>query len=233
IAAPLVASNAAIAAASGIVVLAVLAWFKRCPAAAPLSIFCVICLSLIFSGVRYSPVILACGLLGYAGVVRIVSWLRRTATWARWGSFDASIRLLCVVACLLSAPALLSWYLFLHPNIPHFVKAYVPALPLGLLIVGGLIWAMLNAAIEVLARAGAVARTRMPGSSAASPCLWSDPYKGFSGRLARRRPRLHFRALHGSHPATRWWHVRSLDSPRFHRRRDRGNCAPPSATRKA
>ena len=147
IAAPLVATNAAIAAASGIVVLAVLAWFKRCPAAAPLSIFCVICLSLIFSGVR-GPVILAFGLLGYAGVVRIVSWLRRTATWARWGSFDASIRLLCVVAWLLSAPALLSWYLFLHPNIPHIVKAYVPALPLGLLIPGVLIWAMLTAALE-------------------------------------------------------------------------------------
>ena len=154
IAAPLVATNAAIAAASGIVVLAVLAWFKRCPAAAPLSIFCVICLSLIFSGVRYSPVILAFGLLGYAGVVRIVSWLRRTATWARWGSFDASIRLLCVVAWLLSAAALLSWYLFLHPNIPHFVKAYVPALPLGLLIAGGLIWAMLNAALEEAAYRG-------------------------------------------------------------------------------
>ena len=64
IAAPLVATNAAIAAASGIVVLAVLAWFKRCPAAAPLSIFCVICLSLRFSGVRYGPVILAFGLIG-------------------------------------------------------------------------------------------------------------------------------------------------------------------------
>src|SRR6476661_5274287 len=70
IAAPLVPTNAAIATASGIVVLAVLAWYKRCPAAAPFSIFCVICLSLIFSGVRYFPVILALGLLGYAGVVR-------------------------------------------------------------------------------------------------------------------------------------------------------------------
>jgi membrane protease YdiL (CAAX protease family) len=62
--------------------------------------------------------------------------------------------LLCVVAWLLSAPALLSWYLFLHPNIPHIVKAYVPALPLGLLIPGGLIWAMLNAALEEAAYRG-------------------------------------------------------------------------------
>jgi hypothetical protein len=88
-AAPLVPINAAIAAASGILVLAVLAWYKRCPAAAPFSVFCVVCLSLIFFGVRYFPVILALGLLGYAGVVRGVPWLRGTATWARWGSFDA------------------------------------------------------------------------------------------------------------------------------------------------
>jgi hypothetical protein len=137
-AAPVVPSNAAIAVASGIVALAVLAWYKRCPAAAPFSIFCVICLGLIFSGVRYFPVILALGLLGYAGVVRGVPWLRGTATWARWGSFDAGVCLLSVGASLLAAVALLSWYLLLHPNIADIVEAYVPALPLGLLIGGGL-----------------------------------------------------------------------------------------------
>ena len=147
-AAPLFSLNAAIGAAIGTVVLAALAWYKRCPAAAPFSIFCVICLSLIFSGVRYFPVILALGLLGYAGVVRGVPWLRGTATWARWGSFDAGVCLLSVGAWLLAAVALLSWYLLLHPNIADIVKAYVPPLPLGLLIAGGLIFAMLNAAVE-------------------------------------------------------------------------------------
>src|SRR5436190_17187214 len=153
-AAPLVPTNAAIAAASGIVLLAMLAWYKRCPPAAPFSIFCVICLSLIFSGVRYFPVILALGLLGYAGVVRGVPWLRGTATWARWRSFDAGVCLLSVGAWLLAAVALLSWYLLLHPNIADIVKVYVPALPLGLLIAGGLIFAMLNAAVEEAAYRG-------------------------------------------------------------------------------
>jgi membrane protease YdiL (CAAX protease family) len=125
-----------------------LAWYKRCPAAAPFSIFCVICLSLIFSGVRYFPVILALGLLGYAGVVRGVPWLRGTATWARWGSFDAGVCLLSVGAWLLAAVALLSWYLLLHPNIADILEAFVPALPLGLLIAGGLIFSMVNAAVE-------------------------------------------------------------------------------------
>jgi membrane protease YdiL (CAAX protease family) len=170
IAAPLVPTSAAIAAAGGIVVLAMLAWSKRCPAAAPFSAFCVICLGLIFAGVRYFPVILTLGLLGYAGIVRIVSWLRGTATWARWGSFDAGVCLLSVGVWLLAAAALLSWYLFFHPNLADVVKAYVPALPLGLLIAGGLIFAMLNAAVEEAAYRGvflhALDRSLGPGFAA-------------------------------------------------------------------
>ena len=155
-AAPLVPSNAAICTAVGIALLVVVAWYKRCPAAAPFSIFCVICLSLVFSGVRYFPVILALGLLGYAGVVRGVPWLRGTATWARWGSFDATVCFLSVAAWLLAAAALLSWYLLLHPNIADIVKAFVPALPLGLLIAGGLIFSMVNAAVEEGAYRGVI-----------------------------------------------------------------------------
>ena len=69
-AAPLAPPNAAIGAASGIAVLAVLAWNKRCRAAAPFSTFCVICLGLVLSGVPYFQVVLAVGLLCYASVVR-------------------------------------------------------------------------------------------------------------------------------------------------------------------
>lgn len=144
-AAPLVPPSAALGAALGTAGLAVLAWYKRCPASAPFSAFCVISLGLALSGVRSFPVVMAVGLLGYAGVVRGVPWLRGTATWARWGSFDATVRFLCVGAWLLAAAALLSWYLLLHPNVADIVKAFVPALPLGLLIVGGVIFAMVAA----------------------------------------------------------------------------------------
>jgi len=147
-AAPLVPPNAAIGAAIGTAVLAVLAWYKRCRAAAPYSVFCVICFGLVLSGVPYFQVVLALGLLCYAGVVRGVPWLRGTATWPRWGSFDPTVRFLSVVAWLLAAAALLSWYLLLHPNIADIVKTFVPALPLGLLIAGGLIFSMVNAAVE-------------------------------------------------------------------------------------
>jgi uncharacterized protein len=154
--APLVPSNGAIFAGIGIALLAVVAWSKRCRAAAPYSTFCVICLGLVFAGVRYFPVVLAGGLLGYAGVVRAVPWLRGTATWARWGSFGATVRFFCVAAWLLAAAALLSWYLLLHPNIADIVEAFVPAQPLGLLIAGGLIFSMVNAAVEEGAYRGVI-----------------------------------------------------------------------------
>jgi membrane protease YdiL (CAAX protease family) len=151
-------------------VLAVLAWYKRCRAAAPFSTFCVICLGLALSGVPYFQVVLALGLLCYAGVVRGVPWLRGTATWARWGSFDATVRFLSVATWLLAAAALLSWYLLLHPNIADIVKAFVPALPLGLLIAGGLIFSMVNAAVEEGAYRGvmlhALDRSLGPGFAA-------------------------------------------------------------------
>jgi hypothetical protein len=155
-AAPLVSPSAAIGAASGTAVLTVLAWYKRCRAAAPLSAFCLVCIGLVLSGVQYFPVVLALGLLCYAGIVRGVPWLRGTATWAIYGSFDATVRFLSVAASLLAAMALLSWYLLLRPNIADIVKAYVPALPLRLLIGGGLIFSMVNAAVEEGAYRGVI-----------------------------------------------------------------------------
>jgi CAAX protease family protein len=155
-AAPLVPHSAAVGAASGTAVLAVLAWYKRCRAAAPFSTFCVICLGLALSGVLYFQVVLALGLLCYAGVVRGVPWLRGTTTWARWGSFDATVCFLSLAAWLLAAAALLSWYLLLHPNIADILEAFVPAQPLGLLIAGGLVFSMVNAAVEEGAYRGVI-----------------------------------------------------------------------------
>jgi hypothetical protein len=155
-AAPLAPRNAMIGPASGIAVLAVLAWSKRCRAAAPLSTFCVICLGLVLSGVPYFQIVLGLGLVCYSGVVRGVPWLRGTATWVRWGSFNATVCFLSIAVWLLAAAALLSWYLFLYPNIADIVEAFVPPLPLGLLMAGGLIFSMVNAAVEEGAYRGVI-----------------------------------------------------------------------------
>jgi membrane protease YdiL (CAAX protease family) len=43
---------------------------------------------------------------------------------------------------------LLSWYLLLQPTIADLVETYVPDLPIGLLMAGGVVFAMVNAAVE-------------------------------------------------------------------------------------
>jgi len=119
------------------------------------------------------PVVLGLGLLCYAGIVRGVPWLRGTATWVRWGAFDVTVRLLCAAAWLLAAGALLSWYLLLQPNVADIVKAFVPDLPLGVLIIGGVLFSMFNAAVEEGAYRGVIlhALDRSLGSGGAALLL--------------------------------------------------------------
>lgn len=153
---PLLSHNTAIGATSGIALLGAVAWTRRCKAAAPLAAFSVACFVLGLAGVRYSQVVLGLGLLWYAAVVRLTPWLRGTATWARWGSFRRDVRLLAVGSGLVAALALLGWYLLVRPNVADLVETFVPDRPLGFLIVGGLLFSMVNAAVEEGAYRGVI-----------------------------------------------------------------------------
>lgn len=146
--APLLSLSAAIGAATGTGLLAVVAWLARCQAAAPLAAFCVVGLGLAVGGVPYSQLVLGMGLLSYAAVMRVTPWLRGTATWARLGSFGGDVRLLAAASGLVAAVALLGWYLLVHPNLDDLVETFVPDQPLGILIAGGLLFSMVNAAVE-------------------------------------------------------------------------------------
>jgi len=77
--APILPPGGGVAASTGVALLTVVAWFKRCEAAAPVGVFCVVCLGLTISGVRYSQHVPAIGLLLYAGIVLRVPWIQGTA----------------------------------------------------------------------------------------------------------------------------------------------------------
>jgi membrane protease YdiL (CAAX protease family) len=64
------------------------------------------------------------------------------------GVCSREVCVLCVVVVLSAASALLSWYLLLRPTVADLVETFVPELPMGLLIAGGLVFAMVNAAVE-------------------------------------------------------------------------------------
>ena len=145
---PLLLAPAQVGAAVGIALLALVAWLKRCRTAAPVGVFCFVCVGLALSGVHSSQLVLGVGLLVYAVVVQRVPWLRGVATWGRWGSFGLDVRVLTAASGLIAAATLWGWYLLLNPNIDDIVQTFVPDAPLGLLIAGGLVFSMVNAAVE-------------------------------------------------------------------------------------
>jgi membrane protease YdiL (CAAX protease family) len=153
---PLLPTAAAFGASLGIAVLTVRAWFSRCRAAAPVGVFCVICLALAFSGLRYSQLVLGIGLLAHVGFVRRVSWLRGTATWIRWGSFGTDVRVMTAGCAILAATGVWMWYALMDPNIDDLLQAFVPAAPLWVLVGGGLVFSMINAAVEEGAYRGVI-----------------------------------------------------------------------------
>jgi membrane protease YdiL (CAAX protease family) len=151
--APVVPVAAAAVASAAAALLALIAWARRCPAAFPVGLFFVACLALAWAGVRYSQIVLGGGLLVYAVVVRRVAWLP-TSSWARRGSVDAGVWLLAAACALAAAVGLSVWFAIWRPDIDDLVAAFVPPVPLWLLIVGGVLFSMVNAAVEEAAFRG-------------------------------------------------------------------------------
>lgn len=150
----LLSTQVQVAFALGVVCFTVMAWFKRCRAATSVGVFFVACLALVFAGVSYSQVFLGIGLLAYAVVSRRVSWLRDIAGWFRWGSFGTEVQVLTAASGLIAAVAIWIWYWLLQPNLNDIVQDFVPSVPLSVLIVGGVLFSMVNAAVEECAYRG-------------------------------------------------------------------------------
>lgn len=151
---PLQSTTAQAVLSVGVVCLTVVAWIKRCRAAAPVGIFCVTCLAVAFAGVPYSQLVLGIGLLVYAVVVWRVSWFQDNTRWIRLGSFGAEIQVLTMTSGFIAAVAVWAWYALLHPNVYDIVQNFVPAAPFGVLLVGGVLFSMVNAALEECAYRG-------------------------------------------------------------------------------
>jgi hypothetical protein len=89
--APLMPPAAAALPALGIVVLMLLAWHWRAPAAASLGILSVACVGLSLAGLGPQQVFFTLAFAIYAVVVWRVPWLRDVSVWFRRGAFNGSI----------------------------------------------------------------------------------------------------------------------------------------------
>lgn len=136
--------------------LTAIAWVRRCPAAAAVGLFCVVCLALALVGIGYSQLTLGAGLLAYAWATRRVAWLEGMATWMRRGALGVDVWLLVSGCAVVAAVALGTWYRLFRPDLSDIVAAYVPTVSVPFLVVGGLLFSMINATVEEGAYRGVV-----------------------------------------------------------------------------
>jgi membrane protease YdiL (CAAX protease family) len=153
---PLLPDSWAVVMSLAVVGATAIAWIRRCRIAAPLGLFCAVCLMMIVAGIRYTQVSLGAGLLAYTWATQRSEWLRGSAAWIKRGRLDTDVWLLVGGSAVIAAVALGAWYSIFKPDLTDIVEAYVPAAPVSLLILGGVLFSMLNAAIEEGAYRGVI-----------------------------------------------------------------------------
>ena len=112
-------------------------------------------LPLLLPVLGFWPQILLLPIIIYALVVTAIPNLRRSVLWLRAGRLTSDIILLILATVVLSSITLVGWYLQFQPNISsHLVM--IPKLPMGLLPLACLGFAMLNAAMEEIVFRGII-----------------------------------------------------------------------------
>jgi membrane protease YdiL (CAAX protease family) len=106
-----------------------------------------IALPLIAPLLGFWPQILLLPIIIYALVLALIPNLRRSILWLRAGRLTSRIIILILATIMLSIIALVGWYLLFQPNVTSHL-AMIPKMPMWLLPLACLGFAMLNAAME-------------------------------------------------------------------------------------
>jgi membrane protease YdiL (CAAX protease family) len=152
---PLFPGNFLFAAVGVITILTIMGWFARWVVIVPLGLFCVICMTLASFGLP-SQIWFALGLGAYLTICKSVQWLHGTLAWLKAGAFTYDVVLLTIASALLATIFLIVWFLSVQPNITGLINTYVPKWNIALLILGGLMFSIVNAAVEEGAYRGVI-----------------------------------------------------------------------------
>jgi len=153
---PLVSTAGVAGVAAAIAVLTAVAFRRRVPHAAALGVFCTACFGAMLCGIRFSQIWLAFGLAACVAAARLVPWMRGTSGWLRAGAFGRDMQALCVASAAIAAAALLLWFTLLQPDVADLVAQFFPAVAPFWILVGGVLFAAVNAAVEEGAYRGVV-----------------------------------------------------------------------------
>ncbi|MDQ3819668.1 MAG: hypothetical protein M3362_18605 [Acidobacteriota bacterium] len=112
-------------------------------------------LPLIVPVLGFWPQILLLPIIIYALVVAAIPNLGRSILWLRAGHLTSDIIILILATILLSSIVLVGWYLLFQPNINSHL-AMIPKMPIWLLPLACLGFAMMNAAMEEIVFRGII-----------------------------------------------------------------------------
>jgi membrane protease YdiL (CAAX protease family) len=104
-------------------------------------------LPLLVSALGFWPQILLLPIIIYTLAVTAIPNLRHSLLWLRTGRLTSDIILLILTTIVLSCMALMGWYLLFQPDVSSHL-AVIPKMPVWLLPLACLGFAMLNAAME-------------------------------------------------------------------------------------
>lgn len=129
-------------------VLSFISWQRDWTTSFPIAVFCSVCLLLVLAGLPFSQIWLGIGIVVYIAICRRSKRLTGNLSWLRIGQFDKKLLLLSVSFALLAAIALIAWFYAVQPNIDDLVEKFLPDWHMGYIVVGAIVFSMINAAVE-------------------------------------------------------------------------------------
>ncbi len=150
---PFVAAPARLPVTAVVVLITVLAWRGAERAAARLGLFMTLYLASILLGSAYSQLSFGAAILLYLLATWRVPRLQGEQPWLRWGQFRPTVQALCLAVAAGAGLGLFLWHALAKPDLSD-LNRFVPQVGLPVLILGGLLFSMLNAAVEEIAYRG-------------------------------------------------------------------------------
>lgn len=134
----------------------ILSLLKDWRIAAPLGVFCCVCIVSVIAKVPFSQVWLGLGLLIYIIFCKKSNRFKTGLDWLQFGRLDRKVYLPTLFFVLLASSALIVWFLVAKPNIKDLIDQMLPDCNPALLTAGALLFSMVNAAVEEGAYRGVI-----------------------------------------------------------------------------
>lgn len=169
---PVLPGHLLMADVAAMAILTVIGLPLRWVVASPFGVFCVTCILLALVGLP-SQLFFTLGIVTYLAAQTFGLGSPTELMWFRRGTMTRDVVVVAVASIAVSALGLIVWFLSIQPDLSDLVEHFVPNWHWALLIPGGLLFAMVNAAVEEVAYRGVLlhALERTLGTGTVALCV--------------------------------------------------------------